>query len=75
MSNVKDVDLPLHAWDTPPFLLVVSPTPLVQSVDEYVRTYVRKLGQSRDNQTKRDWPYPMSRGLCPAISDGEKAFY
>ena len=49
MTNVKDVDLARHAWDTPPFLLIVSPTPPVQSVDAYVRT----LGQSRDNQTKR----------------------
>ena len=30
-----------------------------------VRTYVRTLGQSRDNQTKRGWPYSMSTGLCP----------
>ena len=79
------------------------PTLPVQSVDEYVRTYVlmiigvqasggiidrllrqccfvwseivgphsrnfnvRTLGQSRDNQTKRGWPYFMSMGLCPA---------
>ena len=26
---------------------------------------VRTLGQSRDNQTKRGWPYTMSMGLCP----------
>ena len=26
---------------------------------------VRTLGQSRDNQTKRDWPYSMSVGLYP----------
>ena len=43
MSDVKDVDLPRHAWDTPPFLLIVSPTLPVQSVDEYVRTYVRSV--------------------------------
>ena len=42
MSNVKDVDLRRRAWETPP----------VQSVGEYVRTYVRTLDQSRDNQTK-----------------------
>ena len=63
-SYIKDVDLPRHAWDTPPFLLIVSPTPPVQSVDAYVRmyvrTYVRTLGQSRDNQTKSGWPYSMS---------------
>ena len=38
MSNVKDVDLARHALDTPPFLLIVSPTPPVQSVDAYVRS-------------------------------------
>ena len=65
MANVKDVDLLRHAWDTPPFLLTVSPTLPVQSVDAYVRTYVRTLGQSRDNQKKRGWPYSMSMGLCP----------
>ena len=37
-SYIKDVDLPRHAWDTPPFLLIVSPTPPVQSVDAYVRS-------------------------------------
>ena len=26
---------------------------------------VRTLGQSRDDQTKRGWPYSMSMGLCP----------
>ena len=43
MSNIKDVDLPRHAWDTPPFLLIVSPTPPIQSVDAYVRTYARSI--------------------------------
>ena len=73
MANVKDVDLPRHAWDTPPFLLIVSPTLPVQSVDAYVRT----LGQSRDNQTKIGWPYSMSMGLCPkrASSAREPRFY
>ena len=68
-SYIKDVDLLRHAWDTPPLLLIVSPTLPVQSVDAYVRTYVctyvRTLGQSRDNQAKRGWPYSMSMGLCP----------
>ena len=41
MSNIKDVDLPRHARDTHPFPLIVSPTPPVQSLDAYVRTYVR----------------------------------
>ena len=44
-----------------PFLPFYSPTLPVQSVDAYVRT----LGQSRDNQTKRGWPYSMSMGPCP----------
>ena len=30
-----------------------------------VGTCVRTLGQSRDNQTKRGWPYSMSMMLCP----------
>ena len=61
MSNMQDIDLPKHAWNTPPSLSIVSPTPPLQSVDEYLRT----LGQSRDNQTKRGWPYSMSMRLCP----------
>ena len=28
---------------------------------------LRTLGQSRNNQAKRGWPYSMSMGLCPAI--------
>ena len=59
-SNIQDVDLPRHAWDTPSSLLRVSSTPPLQSVDAYVRT----LGQSLDNQTKRGWPYSISMGLC-----------
>ena len=43
MANIKDVDLPRHAWDNPPFLLIVSPTLPVQSVDAYVRTYARSV--------------------------------
>ena len=58
MANIKDVDLPRHAWDTPPFLLIVSPTLPVQSEDAYLR-------QSRDNQTKKGWPYSMRMRLCP----------
>ena len=30
-----------------------------------IRRRVRTLGQSRDNQKKRGWPYSMSMGLCP----------
>ena len=35
--------LPRHTRDTPPFLLIVSPTLPVQSVDAYVHTYVRSV--------------------------------
>ena len=45
-SYIKDVDLPTHPWDTPPFLLIVFPTPPVQSVDAYVRMYVRTYARS-----------------------------
>ena len=73
MANIKDMGLPRHTWDTPPSLLIVSPTLPVQSVDAYGRT----LGQSRDNQTKIGWPYSMSMGLCPtrASSSREPRFY
>ena len=40
MSNVHDVDLPRHAWDTPPSLLIISST---LPLDAYVRTYVRSV--------------------------------
>ena len=67
MSNIKDVDLPRHAWDAPPFLLIVYPTPPLQSVDAYVRTYVRTLGQSRDNETKSGWPYFYEYGALSPL--------
>ena len=38
IANMKDVDLPRHAWDTPALLLIVSATLPVQSVDAYVRS-------------------------------------
>jgi len=37
--KIQDVDLPRNAWDTPPSLLMVSPTLPLQSVDAHVRTY------------------------------------
>ena len=40
-------------------------SPLPHPYNMLTRTYVRTLGQSRDNQTKRGWPYSMSMGLCP----------
>ena len=53
MANVKDVDLLRHAWDTPPFLLIVSPTLPVQSVDAYVRTYIRTYVRSVSHVTTK----------------------
>ena len=35
------------------------------TLEHIVDAYVRTLGQSRDNQKKRGWPYSMSMGLCP----------
>ena len=49
MANVKDVDLPRHAWDTPPFLLIVSPTLPVQSVDAYTRSVTWQPNEKRLN--------------------------
>ena len=43
MSNIQDVDLPRHAWDTSPSLLIISLTPPLQSVDAYVRMYARSV--------------------------------
>ena len=40
-----------------------------------LRTYVCTLGQSRDNQAKRGWPYPMSMGLCPTRASREPRYY
>ena len=42
-----------HAWDTPPFLLIVSPTLPVQSVDAYVRTYIRTYVRSVSHVTTK----------------------
>ena len=60
----------LKMWtcqDTPetpslPFDSLPYPT---RTICRRVRMYVRTLGQSRENQTKRGWPYSMSMGLCP----------
>ena len=61
MSSTKDVErFAKTRLRHPPFLLRVSPSPPVQSADSYLCTYVRMLGQSRDKQTKRGWPYSMS---------------
>ena len=50
MANIKDVDLPRHSWDTSPFLLIVSPTLPVRSVDAYVRTYVPSVSHVTTKQ-------------------------
>ena len=47
MSYIKDVGLPRHAWDTPPILLIASPTPPVQSVDAYTRSITWQLNEKR----------------------------
>ena len=41
------LDLPRYAWDTPPFLLIVSPTPPVQSVDAYARSITWQPNEKR----------------------------
>ena len=41
-SYIKDVYLPRHAWDTPPFLLIVSPYP-TRTICRRVRTYARSI--------------------------------
>ena len=51
-AQIQDVDLPRHAWNTPPSLLTVSPTLPLQSVDAYVRTYVRTYAQLITRQPK-----------------------
>ena len=53
-TRLRYPSLPFHS---PPY-----PT---RTICRRVRTYRRTLGQSRDNQTKRGWPYSMSMGLCP----------
>ena len=53
MSYIKDGDMPRHAWDTPPFLLIASPTLPVQSVDACVRMYVRTYVRSVNHVTTK----------------------
>ena len=43
MPYIKDVDLSTHAKDIRPFLLTVSPTQPVQSLDAYVPTYAQSI--------------------------------
>ena len=50
-AQIQDVDLPRHAWNTPPSLLTVSPTLPLQSVDAYVRTYAQLI--TRQPKEKR----------------------
>ena len=56
MSYIKDLDLPRHP--SLPFDSLPYPT---RTICRRVRT----LGQSRDNQTKRGWPYSISMGSVP----------
>ena len=46
----------------PSLLLIVSPTPTVQFVDAYVRSYARSITWQPN---ERGWPYSMTMGLCP----------
>ena len=65
MSNIKDLDLPRHAWDIPPFLLIVSPTPSVQSVDAYARSITwqpnEKSPANKAHSSERAWNLPGAR--------------
>ena len=47
MSYIKDVDFPRHTWDTPPFHLIASPTPPVQSVDAYAQSVTWQPNEKR----------------------------
>ena len=44
--------LPRHTWDTPPFLLIVSPTPPVQFVDAC--TYIRSVNHMTTKRKEVD---------------------
>ena len=46
-SNIKDVDLRRHAWDILSVLLIVSPTPPVQSVDADARLITWQPNEKR----------------------------
>ena len=79
MASVKDVDLPRHAWDTPPFLLIVSPTLPVQSVETYVRTYVRSLSHVTTKRKEVDhilwvWDSVPRARESPAIKRSTQCF-
>ena len=53
-THLRHPSLPFHSLPYP-----------TRTIRRRVRTYKRTLGHSRDNQTKRGWPYSMSMGLCP----------
>ena len=62
--HIKDEDLPRHAWDTPPFLLIVSPILPVQSVDACVRS-VSHVTTKRKEVDNIPWVWgsvPRARG-------------
>ena len=59
--------LPRHTWDTPPFLLIVSPTPPVQFVDAC--TYIRSVNHMTTKRKEVDhillvWCSVPSIALC-----------
>ena len=57
--------LPRHTWDTPPFLLIVSPTPPVQFVDAC--TYIRSVNHMTTKRKEVDhilWVW----GSVPSIA-------
>ena len=62
-AQIQDVDLPRHAWNTPPSLLTVSPTLPLQSVDAYVRTYVCSVNHATTKRKEVDH-IPWDMGLC-----------
>ena len=53
-TRLRNSSLPFHSLPYP-----------TRTICRRVRMYIRTLGQSRDNQTKRGWAYSMSMGLCP----------
>ena len=53
-----------HAWDTPAFLFDSLPYP-TRTICRRVRTYVRTLGQSRDNKRKEVDHIPWIWGSVP----------
>ena len=74
VSYIKDEDLPRHPGDTPPFLLIVSPT-RTRTICRRVRTYVRWVSHVTTKRKEVDhipwvWgsvPRALRAGGSPAI--------